>query len=119
MTTQRKITRVSYWTKNEKRLFVTFKGEKEQGIYSFDKKTLSNMTKEEANLALAIIKSANSNYAYEANCEAYYNTGSAIVVRNYSSYTSSSKRTDEEDLDQLSRKQKVEYKDKSDMSYEG
>ena len=100
-------------------LFVTFKGEKEQGAYSFDKKTLSNMTKEEAKTAIEIIKSAKSNYAYEANCEAYYNTGSAIVSRNYTLNCSSSKITDEEDLDQISRKQRVEYKDKSDMSYEG
>jgi len=119
MITPRKITRATFWTKNEKRLFVTFKGEKEQGFYSFDKKTFTNLTKDEANLALAIIKSANSNSVYEANCEAYYNTGSAIVLRNYASNIPSSKRTDEEDLDQLSRKQKVEYKDKSDMSYEG
>lgn len=119
MTTQRTITRATLWTKNEKRLFVTFKGEKEQGVYSFDKNTLSNMTKEEANTALAIIKSANSNSVYEANCESYYNIGSAIVSRNYTSNTASAKRTDEEDLDQLSRKQKVEYKDKSDLSYEG
>jgi predicted GTPase len=110
MTIQRTITRATFWTKNEKRLFVTFKGEKEQGVYNFDKKTLSNMTKEEANTALAIIKSAkNSNSVYEADCEAYY----------YISNTPAAKRTDEEDLDQLSRKQKVEYKDKSDMSYEG
>jgi len=114
----RTIVRVTFWTKNEKRLFVTFKGEKEQGIYSFDKKTYTNITREEANTAILIIKSANSNSVYEANCEAYYKTGSAIISRNYTS-NSSTKRIDEEDLDQLSCKQVINYKDKSDMSYEG
>ena len=115
----RTIARVTYYTKNEKRLFVTFKNEKEQGVYSFDKKSLINMTKDEAVTALAIIKSLNSNYAYEANCEAYYATGSAIVLKNYKQTSKTSRTHDEEDLDQLSRKQRVEYRDKSDMSYEG
>ena len=114
----RTIIRVTYWTKNEKRLFVTFEGEKEQGIYSFDKKSFSNITKEEANMALSIIKSAKNNYAYEQNCEAYYKTGSAIVLRNSTESNFKSKISDEEDLDRASQRV-FKSTPNTDFSYEG
>lgn len=114
----RTIIRVTFWTKNEKRLFVTFKDEKEQGIYSFDKKSFFNITKEEANMALSIIKSAKNNYAYEQNCEAYYKTGSAIVLKNSTESNFKSKISDEEDLDMASQKV-FKSTVNTDFSYEG
>jgi hypothetical protein len=61
-------------------------------------------------------------------CEKFHGTKGWKSVRYYElnpdssktvNYSNSYKITDEEDLDQRYRKQKVEYKDKTDMSYEG